>query len=98
MQACRARACKQLLLSVIQNHAVHLNCDATSTLSSIHMQGVLTYVLSWRTKLEKLLCLKCLGRRSRENSGGFHTTKLAGKQRIGRLNNMTVSCSHTNGI
>ena len=28
-------------------------------------------------KLEKLLCLKYLGSRSREKSGGFHTTKLA---------------------
>lgn len=40
------------------------------------MTGGLTYVLSCRTKLEKLLCLKYLGRRSRANSGGFHTTKL----------------------
>jgi hypothetical protein len=32
-------------------------------------------VLSWRTKEEKLLCLKCLGRRSRANSAGRHTTK-----------------------
>lgn len=28
------------------------------------------------TKLEKLLCLKYLGKRSLVNSGGFHTTKL----------------------
>jgi hypothetical protein len=34
-------------------------------------------VLSWRTKEEKLACLKHLGRRSRENSAGFQTTKLA---------------------
>jgi hypothetical protein len=32
-------------------------------------------VLSWRTKLEKLLCLKYLGRRSRANSAGRHTMK-----------------------
>ena len=32
-------------------------------------------MLSWRTKEEKLLCLKCLGRRSRANSAGRHTTK-----------------------
>jgi hypothetical protein len=37
----------------------------------------LTYVLSCLMKLEKLLCLKYLGSRSREKSGGFHTTKLA---------------------
>lgn len=36
----------------------------------------LTYVLSCLTKLEKLLCLKCLGNKSRANSGGFHTMKL----------------------
>mmetsp|Transcript_3248 Transcript_3248/g.7639 ORF Transcript_3248/g.7639 Transcript_3248/m.7639 type:complete len:286 (+) Transcript_3248:1260-2117(+) len=34
------------------------------------------YVLSWRTKLEKLLCLKFFGSRSRANSIGFHTVKL----------------------
>ena len=32
-------------------------------------------MLSWRTKEEKLLCLKYLGRRSRANSAGRHTTK-----------------------
>lgn len=32
-------------------------------------------MLSWRTKLEKLLCLKYLGKRS-PNSGGFQITKL----------------------
>jgi hypothetical protein len=32
-------------------------------------------VLSWRTKLEKLLCLKYLGNRSRANSAGRHTMK-----------------------
>lgn len=31
-------------------------------------------MLSWRTNDEKLLCLKCLGRRSRANSAGRHTT------------------------
>lgn len=30
--------------------------------------------MSWRTNEEKLLCLKCLGRRSRANSAGRHTT------------------------
>jgi hypothetical protein len=35
-------------------------------------------VLSCRTKLEKLLCLKCRGSRSLLNSGGFHTMKLRG--------------------
>lgn len=30
--------------------------------------------MSWRTNDEKLLCLKCLGRRSRANSAGRHTT------------------------
>ncbi len=34
-----------------------------------------TQVLSCRTKLEKLLCLKSVGRRSRANSAGCHTTK-----------------------
>ena len=38
--------------------------------------GELTYVLSCLTNEEKLLCLKCLGSRSRANSAGFHTTKL----------------------
>ncbi len=33
-------------------------------------------MFSCLTKDEKLLCLKCLGRRSRANSGGVHTTKL----------------------
>lgn len=46
---------------------------------------VLTYVFSWRTKDEKLLCLKCMGSRSRANSAGFQTMKLqvqgGGKQR-----------------
>lgn len=36
-----------------------------------------TYVFSWRTKLEKLLCLKFLGRISLANSIGSHTTKLS---------------------
>jgi hypothetical protein len=35
-----------------------------------------TYVLSCRTNDEKLLCLKCLGNNTLENSGGFQTTKL----------------------
>lgn len=35
-----------------------------------------TYVFNCRTKLEKLLCLKYFGSRSRANSGGFQTTKL----------------------
>ena len=35
-----------------------------------------TYVLSCRTKLEKLLCLKNLPRSSREKSSFFHTVKL----------------------
>lgn len=35
-----------------------------------------TYVFSWRTKLEKLLCLKFLGRILLANSKGSHTTKL----------------------
>jgi len=34
------------------------------------------YVFSCRTKLLKLLCLKCSGSKSRANSGGFHTTKV----------------------
>lgn len=37
---------------------------------------VLTYVLSWRMKLEKLPCLKCLGRRLVENWRTSHTMKL----------------------
>ena len=36
----------------------------------------LTYVLSCLIKLEKLLCLKYFGSKSRANSGGFHTMKL----------------------
>lgn len=35
-----------------------------------------TYVFNCLTKLEKLLCLKYLGKRSLANSGGFQTTKL----------------------
>lgn len=38
--------------------------------------NTLTYVFNCRTKLEKLLCLKCWGRRSLANSAGFQTTKL----------------------
>eukprot|EP00250_Pteridium_aquilinum_P008948 c18329_g1_i2 orf=3-413(+) len=36
----------------------------------------LTYVWSWRTKLEKLLCLKKWGRRHLEKMEGSQTTKL----------------------
>lgn len=42
----------------------------------IQKERIYTQVLSWRTKDEKLLCLKYLGKRSLANSGVFHTTKL----------------------
>ncbi|BAT09055.1 Os09g0526650 [Oryza sativa Japonica Group] len=49
------------------------------SLANSHRSGTIflnPYVLSWRTKLEKLLCLKYLGRRSRANSAGRHTTNV----------------------
>ncbi|ONM56652.1 hypothetical protein ZEAMMB73_Zm00001d021264 [Zea mays] len=49
------------------------------SLANSHRSGTIflnPYVLSCRTKLEKLLCLKYLGRRSRANSAGRHTTNV----------------------
>ena len=43
---------------------------------SVVENKLLTYVFSCLIKLEKLLCLKYLGRSTLENSGGFHTMKL----------------------
>eukprot|EP00268_Persea_americana_P006753 TRINITY_DN12432_c0_g2_i1.p1 TRINITY_DN12432_c0_g2~~TRINITY_DN12432_c0_g2_i1.p1 ORF type:complete len:145 (+),score=20.11 TRINITY_DN12432_c0_g2_i1:463-897(+) len=44
--------------------------------NNIKASRVLTYVLSWRTKLEKLLCLKYLGRRLVANLCESQTMKL----------------------
>ena len=53
---------------------------AAHTSSRISTEGVhkkvLTYVFSCRTKLEKLLCLKNRGSKSRANSFGFQTTNV----------------------
>lgn len=69
------------LLRISFSKTLHTKTNSTKKMIDLvntfkQSMKTLTYVLSWRIKLEKLLCLKNLGRRSLENSGGFQTMKL----------------------
>lgn len=68
-----------------KEHGKSTNMSGVRTIESVKYEyrcfnyltyQTLTYVFNCLTKLEKLLCLKYLGKRSLANSGGFHTTKL----------------------
>lgn len=65
-------AINQLLKKNVWDLMFQIKC----ILKSVKVLRILTYVFSCLIKLEKLLCLKYLGRSSLANSGGFHTMKL----------------------